>query len=363
MTLFHSPSHCHKSRVEIVRRPGLVAGSEMMVVLVCLISLFWLATQFWSVVEHDSQQTEHVLRGCSERSVYRIALDQDGQRMWVYRPYEGLLRLNLRTGSTEESRMLPGMDVCALAHSSDGGCSLVCGTDAVLWYGTRQDVLMGPRTARNGMVVDAAVSANGGMAVCVTTDGLVRGWSRHGEEMKEFTYDLPSVPAITRMGISKSGLRMCVARCDNSIAIHNPETGIREAEVLGFASAVHALGWSDDDRSIATVGSDGQVRMYDAVTLSCLWKAPLDVRFGGTFPTTVVVSPNGKWIAVGFSNSNHISVYTLDESDAVRELTGHQGIVRTLQFSPNSQSLFSGSFDGTIREWATTNWCELRVVD
>ena len=48
------------------------------------------------------------------------------------------------------------------------------------------------------------------------------------------------------------------------------------------------------------------------------------------------------------------------ESHAVRKLSGHAGLVWSLAFSPQGDALFTGSLDGTIREWSLSTFVTVR---
>ncbi|MBM4074898.1 MAG: hypothetical protein FJ267_04565, partial [Planctomycetes bacterium] len=66
--------------------------------------------------------------------------------------------------------------------------------------------------------------------------------------------------------------------------------------------------------------------------------------------TSVSVSPDGKWIALGRAD-NSIVLQSLTDPNAKKSLAGHAGPVSSLQFSSDSTKLFSGSADKTVRLW------------
>lgn len=346
------------------RRRGMIATGEVTVVLVSLMGLFWLGSQLLSIVEMEPAANEAITRGCSERRVYRISVDADGQRMWIYRPMDGITHLNLQTGAVDGGRSTLGMEVYAVAHSGDGESSLVCSLEGtvVLYRGTA-DVLMSRCGTSGEMVVDAALSKDGTVAVCISPSGHVCGWSIEGETVKEISYELTSGPAITRMGLSKSGRRMCVVDSDGRLAIHDVATGVREPVIAELATTCNAIAWSDDEQQIVVASNGGFVRLLDSTTLSVVWKSSHGALFDSTCPTTVTISPDGGKIAMATNNLQDIYLWTTGSAEPAQLLKGHLGVVRTLQFTPDSSRILSGSYDGTIREWSVDTGSEIRVVD
>jgi len=361
------PNSCSSNQAffpAMEHRAGIIAIGEVMVVLVSLTSLFWVGSQLLPAVFGESNAAKLLFRGCSERSVHRLSVDLDGQRMWVYRPHEGVVRLNLSNGDYEQVLPLSVRDLSALAHSGDGAMTLLCGHDDIMAV-TRdgQGVLLGQSSPSRDVIVDAAVSSDGSLAVCITPEGFVRGCHFENGEFKEICYQLNADSWIVRMRLCKSGRRMCVTQSDGAVTFYDPETGTPEVDGLKFDAPYNAFAWSDDGRFLAFVDDSGRVQMHDARSLNCIWKTPADPKILWGFPMAIVFSPDGKWIATSSNGSTDVLVYAVASSHSARRLQGHEGIVRTLQFAPDSGSLYSGSFDGTIREWSTETWMQVRVVD
>ena len=66
--------------------------------------------------------------------------------------------------------------------------------------------------------------------------------------------------------------------------------------------------------------------------------------------TSVTVSPDGKWVALGRAD-NSLVLQNLADPNAKRVLAGHTGPVTAVQFTADSTKLFSGSKDKTLRLW------------
>ena len=69
---------------------------------------------------------------------------------------------------------------------------------------------------------------------------------------------------------------------------------------------------------------------------------------------SVAFSPNGQTLASG-SQDRTIRLWNLNNGNLKRTLTGHRDAVNSIAFSPDGRTLASGSWDGTIRLWNPNN--------
>ena len=345
------------------RRAGLVAVSEIAIMLFLMASLFWLGSQFVASVTNDPTSPTAKSAYISERGVYRISLDHDGERLWVYRPREGIVKLNLATGHVEQTLPLAGPELSAVANSRDGSTTLFCSTDGTVVVYRECEIVMLTRIGLdNELISEAAVSHDGTVVLCMTERGRVHGW-RGQSELREFAYDFPEDSIPTKICLNESGCRLYAAGSDGTVSIHNPDTGVLEACVLHASNHASAatdyavLAVSNDERLLALAKSTGELQVFDAAG-GIVWHGRLD----GPHPTAMSFSPDGRWIAAASHISKEIHLWDL-QTGAAGRLCGHGGIVRCIQFAPTSDRLFSGSYDGTIREWSLATRSLLRVVD
>lgn len=68
--------------------------------------------------------------------------------------------------------------------------------------------------------------------------------------------------------------------------------------------------------------------------------------------TSAAVSPDGKWLAVGYENGI-VGLWNLEDSTFLGELEGHNARVTVLAFSSDSKRMATGSLDGSAILWST----------
>jgi len=344
-------------------RRGLIAVGEMLVMLAVLVTLFWLGSQFLATFTSGPTSALPLSTACSERAVFRISPTADGKRLWVYRPCSGVARLDLTTGEMEQPLPSAEMELTALAHSCDGSTTLLCGADGTVSLNCdgEESRFFSVHMKDNDMIRNASVSDEGTVSACVTSLGRVFVWSRPGADLREFTYDLDSDASISQIKLNRTGRRLLVFRCDGTVSFHNPETGELIGGSLHFGPDCTAVAWSDNERLVGALFSTNKVRVYEAAECTIACEQRLDTHH--CLYGKIEFSPDGHWIAIITDVSKEIHIWNLETGQIAGPLRGHEGIVRAIRFSPTSDRLYSGSFDGTIREWSLDGCSQPRVIN
>lgn len=124
--------------------------------------------------------------------------------------------------------------------------------------------------------------------------------------------------------------------------------------------AFSGIAISQDNTRVATAGSDGVLRIWDAATgHSADWKLAYGHADG---LRAVAYNPSGTLIATA-GQDRTIRLWDAATSRTVRVLHGHAARIKSLEFSPDGSRLASGSiYDHTIRVWDVSAESDARVL-
>jgi len=129
------------------------------------------------------------------------------------------------------------------------------------------------------------------------------------------------------------------------------------------------MDYSPDGRTLALAIWNGQVKRIDTSTLQEIESTLLEFR---NPCVGVKYSPNGKLLAyVGGSEFEQggdatrtakVMLWDVDADKLRGDLPGHQSLVTSVDFSPNSEILATGSADNTVKLWDTSNGTTVRTL-
>ena len=188
---------------------------------------------------------------------------------------------------------------------------------------------------------------------------------------------------------SPSGRLVATTGADQAVDIWDADA--RELKHRLYSDVGHAagIGWSHDEKTIYVSFGNGELRAIDFGTGKVHWKKEVS-KFEGDPPFDVILSPDGETLYVGTSDKVVLVVnskdgtlehrlpggasldlspdgkllavsydatwktpliYDLDSLQEMTKLTGHEGHIRCVRFSPDGSLLASTSLDRTVRIW------------
>ncbi|KAK5718094.1 hypothetical protein LTR17_015882 [Elasticomyces elasticus] len=241
-----------------------------------------------------------------------------------------------------------------------------------------------------GSINSVKFSRDGDRIVSGSDDTTVRLWDAiTGSEIMTLHGHAKKVWAVA---FSHDACTIASASSDKSIRLWNARTGDTLNTLLGHASGINAVVFSQNDTDIASSSFDGEVRLWDAKTgglrsrmnkfaddaesdialtakSAARTEEPADsevvaddiIKAHASAVTCLMFSPDGQTVASG-SSDNVIKLWT-DEGMVQRKLDGHVGGILDLIFSPDSRRLASASEDNTAKLWDPTSRTMLHSFD
>lgn len=148
---------------------------------------------------------------------------------------------------------------------------------------------------------------------------------------------------------SPDGQRIITAADDGKIKVWDVNSGFCVVTFTEHMGAVTACEFAKRGNVLFTSSLDGSVRAWDLIRYRNFrtFTAPSKIQF-----TSLAVDPSGEVICAGSLDSFDIHIWSVQTGQLLDRLTGHEGPVMTLAFSPDGSTLISGSWDRTVRVWS-----------
>jgi len=199
---------------------------------------------------------------------------------------------------------------------------------------------------------------------------LVQYLPQQGEvDLREFAWrylwDKCNRPLLTLRGhlgsvygvaYSSDGRTVASVGADAVLRVWNAATGVLLSSLAGHEDEINSLTFSPDGKLLATASDDATVRLWDVGAKKLLRK--LDEPEGGVIG--VAFSPDGQHLAA-CGKDKAIYVWDVAHGALLATLSGHRDFVQAVAFSPDGVSLFSTSDDRTARQWDLAKRTEIRT--
>ncbi|KAI2637203.1 quinon protein alcohol dehydrogenase-like superfamily [Hypomontagnella submonticulosa] len=165
------------------------------------------------------------------------------------------------------------------------------------------------------------------------------------------------------------------ASTDPAIQIWSVKTGILERVLRGHTDYVGSVSFSPDSKLIVSGSWDKTVRIWSVAdgtqqaiinhtqrVYSVAFSPDAKLIASGSYCGTVRVWPTAKPTESGFSRRTGRLWPGTKAGNARWMLDGHQSAVLSITFSPDSQLIASGSYDGVVKIWLATGTLQRTIL-
>ncbi len=153
---------------------------------------------------------------------------------------------------------------------------------------------------------------------------------------------------MTTLSYSPDSTRIITGSDDGLIKIWDVNSGFHIATFTEHTSAVTASAYSKRGNVLFTSSLDGSVRAWDMLRYRNFrtFTAPTRLSF-----SCLAVDPSAEVVCAASHDSFDIHLWSVQTGALLDQLSGHEGPISTLAFTPDGRTLISGSWDRTIRLW------------
>ncbi|MBN1285498.1 MAG: WD40 repeat domain-containing protein [Anaerolineae bacterium] len=281
-------------------------------------------------------------------------------------------------GATQEGLYVGVLDgheadkiMTSASYSPDGRTIVTTSADktAIVWDAATGEKLL-QFADHEDRVTDAGYGPDGQTIVTGSWDETARIWDvATGKELLRLVGHEGSVIGV---GYSPDGKTIVTTGSDGVVIVWDAATGEKLLQPAGHEGRVHQASYSPDGQMIATAGFDGNMRLVSAVDEISLWRNTVriwDAESGEALlqigqhkvgeepllinehqPRTVSFSPDGQTVVTG-SRSHRARVWDVETGEELFQLIGHMAPVTDACYSPDGQTIATGGADGTVRLW------------
>ncbi len=176
------------------------------------------------------------------------------------------------------------------------------------------------------------------------TDGVIRVWSRSGQQIKEFNSHQGTVNSL---GFSPNGQQIVTAGGDGTARLWTI-SGELIADLKGHQGNVNSVSFSPNGQQIVTGGEDGTVRVWSRSSSQIAKFNAHQVVLSVSF------SPDGQQIITAgddASAGNGTARLWSLSGEKLKEFSGHNGRIWSVSFSPKGEEVLIAGDNGMVSIW------------
>lgn len=289
-------------------------------------------------------------------TVNALVVTRDSQRV-VSAADDRTVRLwDLATGSELRTWRGHTAKVLALALAGDDAFAVSAGRDDTLrsWNLLPEPSAEGRLIAREVHWARAlGLTSDAGCAIVGGDDALLTLWDlARGTMLRQFEGHAAWINAVA---VTPDGSRLVSGSDDGTLKVWDLRSAEQKRSRKGHRDRVRALVASDDGRIAVSTGDDRMMRVWDVRDRAETLALPAQSHW------PVALSGDGSRILKAAGDAT-ISVIETATGAIERVLSGHQDRVRAVTVTPDGSHAVSAADDRTIHVWALRDGSTLRVI-
>ncbi|MGB3404876.1 MAG: WD40 repeat domain-containing protein [Microcoleaceae cyanobacterium] len=291
--------------------------------------------QYFKTIQTDQEQ------------IYSLAISPDNQFLISGGVESSVQLYALKTGGHEGTLDGHVNSVTALTVSPDGKWIISGSLDKTIkiWSADSQ-VLQQTLLGSTDFVNTIAVSSDSEILVSGSGDNLIRIWSiQTGDLLRTL---VGHTNMIDRVKISSDSQWLVSTSIDDRVKIWSIETGKVKQNFIQPKKKIKSVLISPDAQYILYCGWDNTIQVWSVEDSSLKSTIPANTQ-----ENVMAISPGCRWIA-SMSPDYKIRIRCLETGRLLKSFIGHQSEITQMVFSADSQFLISGSCDGEIKVWCSS---------
>lgn len=259
-----------------------------------------------------------------------------------------------------------------IAYSPDGKQLALAASIGIWLYDTDTYKPLSLLTGHTDRVLSVAYSADGKILASGSSDGTIRLWDP--QTTKNIAVLRGNQNGVTHIAISGDSRKLASVGADEKfVRLWDINTHRHITDIKGKFNAIYSLAFSPDSDIIAAGDVDGTVKILSTEKRKQIASlvghdlAPSDITEPGSV-LTLAFSPDGETLASG-SRDTTIRLWNTKTTYHKVTLTGHSGWVTTVVFSSDGKTIASGatythwSSDSSIRLWDAKTGKHVRTIE